>query len=218
MSFSGSPRVVKGGIVLLDAASGTAQRVIALQYNPDTITRTLSVRSVGGESGDRSQALRLNAPPTETIRVEAEIDATDQLEHPDQFPDAVSSGIHPQLAALESMLSPTSSQLAANDAKASSGTLEIIPMESPLAVFVWSAHRIVPVRLNEMTVTEEAFDPALNPIRAKVDLTMRVLTVDDLGYRHRGGTLFLAQLRRKEALGRKAAPGTFAALGITGID
>ena len=217
MTFSGSPRVLKGGIVLLDPASGRVQRVITLQYNPDSVTRTLSVRAMGGEQGDRSQALRIKAPPAETISLEAEIDATDQLEFPDRFPDAVSTGIHPQLAALETMLSPTSAQLAANDAKASSGTLEVVPMEAPLAVFVWSAQRIVPVRLNEMTVTEEAFDPNLNPIRAKVDLSFRVLTVDDLGFRHRGGTLFLAQLRRKEALGARSAPGSFATLGITGL-
>jgi Contractile injection system tube protein len=217
MTFSGSPRVLKGGIVLLDPASGRVQRVITLQYNPDSVTRTLSVRAMGGEQGDRSQALRIKAPPTETISLEAEIDATDQLEFPDRFPDAVSTGIHPQLAALETMLSPTSAQLAANDAKASSGTLEVVPMEAPLAVFVWSAQRIVPVRLNEMTVTEEAFDPNLNPIRAKIDLSFRVLTVDDLGFRHRGGTLFLAQLRRKEALSARSAPGSFATLGITGL-
>jgi hypothetical protein len=217
VTFSGSPRLVKGGIVLLDPASGTVVRVIALQYNPDNVTRTVTAKALGGDQGDRSQALRMKSPAVETIKIEAEIDATDQLEHPDQFPDAVTTGLHPQLAALETMLSPTTSQLSANDARSSAGRLEIIPMEAPLPVFVWSANRIVPVRLTELTITEEAFDTALNPIRAKVDLSMRVLTVDDLGFSHRGGNLFIAHLRRKEALAAKASPGTFGALGITGL-
>jgi hypothetical protein len=217
MSFPGSPRLVKGGIVLLDPASGSVLRVVAMQYNPDTVTRTVTAKAAGGDQADRSQALRLKAPAVETIKVEAEIDATDQLEHPDQFHDATTLGLHPQLAALETMLSPTSAQLSANDARSSSGVLEIVPMEAPLAMFVWSANRIVPVRLTELTITEEAFDVALNPIRAKVDLSMRVLTVDDLGFAHRGGTLFLAHLRRKESLAARAVPGTFGALGITGV-
>lgn len=217
MSFSGAPRLVKGGIALLDPLSGSIERLIVLQYNPDTVTRTVTVKAVGGAQGDRSQALRMKAPPTETIRVDAEIDATDQLEHPGQFPDAVSVGIHPQLAALETMLSPTSAQLSAADAQVSSGSLEIIPMQAPLAVMVWSANRIVPVRVDELSITEDAFDPALNPIRAKVELSMRVLSVDDLGFAHRGGTMFLAQLRRKEALADRAAPGSLGALGITGL-
>ena len=59
-------------------------------------------------------------------------------------------------------------------------------MESPLTLFIWSKNRIVPVRLTDFSVTEEAFDPALNPIRAKVSLGMRVLSVDDLGLRQQG--------------------------------
>jgi hypothetical protein len=83
---------------------------------------------------------------------------------------------------------------------ASLGTIEIIPAEAPLTLFVWSAQRVLPVRITELSVTEEAFDPALNPIRAKVTLGMRVLTVDDLGFTHRGGSLFMAYVRAKERL------------------
>jgi hypothetical protein len=43
-------------------------------------------------------------------------------------------------------------------------------MQAPLALFVWSQHRILPVRVTDFSITEEAFDPALNPIRAKVSL------------------------------------------------
>jgi hypothetical protein len=123
--------------------------------------------------------LRLKGPPVETLTLEAELDATDQLEVSDRT--AAEFGIHPQLAALESLVYPTSAQLLANDALAVGGTLEIAPMEAPLTLFIWSKNRIVPVRVTEFSVTEEAFDPALNPIRAKVSLGLRVLSVDDLG-------------------------------------
>jgi hypothetical protein len=216
-SFPGSPRLLKGGIVLLDPTSGAVRRIIVLQYNPDTLTRTLQVQAVGTDQGGRAQALRLKAPPAETIRVEAEVDATDQLETPERFADTARLGIHPQLAVLEGMVSPSSVQLAGNDALMRAGTLEIIPMESPLSLFVWSASRIVPVRVTELSITEEAFDPALNPLRAKVTLGLRVLTVDDLGFDHRGGTLYLAHLRRKEQLADRAHSGALGLLGIAGI-
>lgn len=213
-TFPGSPRLLKGGIVLLDPTSGAVRRIIALQYNPDSISRTLQVQAIG-ESGDRSQALRLKGPPVESIKVEVEIDATDQLELADGA--ATQVGLYPQLAALETIIYPTSSQLESNNSLAQAGTLEIAPMETALTLFVWSKNRIVPVRLTEFSVTEEAFDPALNPIRAKVSLGMRVLSIDDLGFSHKGGSLFMSYLRTKEQLAARAKGGDFSALGITGI-
>jgi hypothetical protein len=214
-NFSGAPRILRGGIVLIDPITAQAQRIIALQYNPDSISRTLQVKGVGGEGGDRSEALRLKGPPTESIKLEAEIDATDQLETANATATAL--GVHPQLAALEAIVYPTSQQLQDNNTLAAQGTLEIVPMETPLALFVFSKERIVPVRLTEFSITEEAFDVALNPIRAKVSLGMRVLNVDDIGFNHKGGDLFMSYLRRKEQLALRATPGTFATLGIGGI-
>jgi hypothetical protein len=73
--FPNSPRLLKGGIVLLDPDTSAVQRIIALQYNPDTFSRTLQPQTVK-ESGDRSEAMRLTRPPVETINLDAEIDAT----------------------------------------------------------------------------------------------------------------------------------------------
>jgi hypothetical protein len=87
--------------------------------------------------------------------------------------------------------------LSSNNQLAQSGTLEIVPMESLLPLFVWSKSRIVPVRITDFSITEEAFDTALNPIRAKVSLGMRVLSVDDLGFQHKGGSLFMGYLQAK---------------------
>ena len=216
-TFPNSPRVLKGGIVLLDAESSAVQRIITLQYNPDTLTRSLQVQSVGGEQGDKSDALRLKGPPVETIKLDAEIDATDQLEFPDQNPNAGQLGIHPQLAALETIVYPTSAQLQANHRLAASGTLEIVPMQAPLTLFIWSQNRIVPVRITDFSITEEAFDPALNPIRAKVSLGMRVLSVNDLGFNHKGGSLFMVYQQQKERLARLNRAGALTELGLKGI-
>jgi hypothetical protein len=214
--FPGSPKLVKGGLVLIDPESAAVQRIITLQYNADTLTRSLQVQAPG-DSQSRSEALRLTGPAIETIKLEAELDATDQLEFPDRNPNAVEVGLFGQIAALETLIYPSSAVLQSNNSLAAAGTLEIAPMETPLALFVWSRNRVVPVRVTELSVTEEAFDPALNPIRAKVSLGLRVLSVDDLGFRHRGGTLFMAYLAAKEQLARRAPGTTLASFGLGGL-
>jgi hypothetical protein len=208
---------MRGGIVQIDPDTGAVQNVIVLQYNPDTLTRSLQVQSVMPEHQNRSEALRLTGPPIETFKLEAEIDATDQLEQPTVYPNALRYGILPQLAVLERIIYPSSTQLLGNNALAQAGTLEIAPMGAPLSLFVWSANRIVPVRITDFSVTEEAFDPALNPIRAKVGLGMRVLSVDDLGFDNVGGNLYMAYQQQKERMSTLAPIGTFSALGIGGI-
>jgi len=215
-SFPNSPRLLKGGLVLIDADTSAVQRIIVLQYNPDTLSRTLQPQAVK-ESGDRAEAMRLTGPPVETIKLDAEIDATDQLEFPDQHANAVQFGIQPQLAALETILYPASGQLLANNALASAGMLEILPTLSALTLFVWSKSRIVPVRITDFSVTEEAFDTALNPLRAKVSLGMRVLSVTDLGYDNKGGSLFMAYQQLKEQLAAKNGAGALGMLGLGGI-
>ena len=214
--YSQSPRIVKGGIVLIDPASAQVRRVIALQYNPEKLSRSLQVQGAG-EGADRSEALRLKGPAIETFRLEADIDAADQLEFPDQHANVVAAGIAPQLAVLESLVNPSAAALLAGKALAAAGTLEIAPMESALALFVWGAQRIAPVRVTEFSISEEAFDPALNPINAKVNLSLRVLSIDDLGFDHKGGGLFMAYLQSREKLASKAATFGFDALGIGGL-
>jgi hypothetical protein len=215
-SFPGSPRLVKGGIVLVDPDVGTVLGVIPLQYNPDTLTRSLQIRGAG-EAGDRTEALRLTGPPIETLKVEVEFDATDQLEFPDKNPTVARVGLSAQLAMIETIVYPSSAQLQATDALARSGTLEIVPAQAPLTLFVWSKNRILPVRLTELSITEEAFDPLLNPIRAKVSLGMRVLSINDLPSTHKGNSLFVAYHQQKENLAKLNQSGALNTLGITRI-
>lgn len=215
-SFPGSPRLLKGGIVLLDPATGVVLRVIPLQYNPETLSRSLQIRGTS-ESGDRLEALRLTGPPVETIKLEVEIDATDQLEFPDQNQTISELGLHPQLAALETIVYPDSARIQANNTLARAGTLEIAPAEQPLTLFIWSKSRVLPVRLTELSITEEAFDPSLNPIRAKISLGMRVLSVNDLPFDHKGNSLFIAYHQQKENLAKKSRGGNLNALGLSGV-
>jgi hypothetical protein len=218
-TFPGSPRILKGGIVLLDPDTSALQRIIILQYNPDTLTRTLQVQGAGQESGDHLEALRLKGPPVETIKLDAEIDATDQLELPTQGQNQVATqlGIYPQLAMLETIIYPTSRHLQSTNTLAQLGTIEIAPAQAPLMLFVWSRIRILPVRLTDFSITEEAFDVALNPIRAKVSLGMRVLSVNDFGFDNKGGNLFMSYLRQKEQLATRLQGSALGALGLTGV-
>jgi hypothetical protein len=216
-TFPNSPKLIKGGLVLIDADTARVLSVISLQYNSDSLSRTLQVQAAGADGGNRVQPLRFKGPAVETFKLEAEIDATDQLEFPAQNPNAGEFGIQPQLALLESLVQPTAAQLAAVDREASSGTLEIAPILAPLALFVWSKSRIVPVKVTDFSITEEAFDPSLNPIRAKVSLGLRVMSIDDLSFSSKGGSLFMAYLQSKEKLAGKLQSTSLAPLGIGGI-
>jgi hypothetical protein len=212
--YSRSPRLLRGGLVLLDPSSGTVKRVLPLQYNPDSITRTLQVQDMG-DSGNRADSLRLKGPAIETIKLEAEIDLTDHLERGDSTAEQV--GLQPVLAALEMIVQPSSQQLQGNNALADAGAMEIVPMETALCVLVWSKDRVMPVKVTDFTITEEAFDPSLNPIRAHVSLGLRVLTVTDLGFQHKGGTLFMAYLQQKERMAARAPSSRLSILGVETI-
>lgn len=189
-----SPRVRKGALVTLDA-NGDPQTVIAFQYNPETLNRTLKAQSVGGEHG---QPLHLFGPPIETISFTAEIDATDQLADAQDL--ALQYGIHPTLAALELLLYPESEQVLRDGTLADQGFIGTLPPEAPLTLLVWGQVRVVPVRLDELTITEEQFDERLNPIHAKVQMSLRVLTYLDLGLDSQGGSRFMAHQLTKESL------------------
>ena len=201
--------------MLVDSGTGQALRIITLQYNPDTLTRSLQIKGVGGDATEYSEAMRLKGPPVETIKLEAEIDATDKLEKADT--QTAELGLHAQLALLETLVYPASTDLRANNIEASSGSLEIIPMQKPVVLFVWSKQRVVPVRITEFSITEESFDTALNPIRAKISLSLRVLTVDDVGFDQRAGSIFMSYLEQKEQMASRIASASLGALGITGI-
>jgi hypothetical protein len=218
MTLTSSPRLIKGGLVVMAPGGGPVRNTIALQYNPDSLTRSYQVQGVGGDGGgERAQPFRLKGPAVESIKLDAEIDATDQLEFPSNNANAVAFGIGPQIALLEALVNPTVDEILAVAAQTQNGTLEILPPEAPLVLFVWSKSRVVPVRVTDFSVTEEAFDPSLNPIRAKVSLGLRVMSTDDLGFAHKGGTIFISYLRAREALATKAGSASLASIGLNSV-
>jgi len=195
-TFPGSPKVVKGALVGIDLFNPLSS-VIVFQYNPDTVTRTLQPQTAG-EGAARAEAMRLKGPPVETIKLDVEIDATDQLEKAEGL--AVSTGIYPQLSALEMLVYPKSALVIANTVLLALGTLEIVPPIGPFTLLIWGLKRVVPVRLTEFSITEEAHDVSLNPIRAKVSLGLRVLSYNDLSITNPGYWVFLTHQIVKETM------------------
>lgn len=197
-----NPRVTKGALVALDISSFSPLTTIFFQYNPDTLTRTLQAQDAGGE-GTIFESQRLKGAPVETIRLEAEFDAAG---HNGSGEDKIlEMGIHARLAALEMLIYPKTALVAANTTSLAMGMIEVVPPTGPLIAFVWNWPRVLPVRLTEFTITEQAFDHQLNPVRASVSLSLRVLSYNDFSWTHPGFSAFMVHQVIKESL---AAVGT----------
>ena len=199
-TFPNSPRLQKGVLLGLDPFNPLAS-IIPFQYNPETLSRTLRARTTpaGGAGGSApGEAMRLAGPPEESFKLEVVLDATDLMEKAD--PITAQLGIHPQLASLEMLLYPKSALVIANEVLLRVGVIEVIPPEAPLAILVWGVKRVLPVRLTGFTITEEMFDPNLNPIHAKVSLDLNVLSYHELGLLSPGGALFMAHQLIKEGM------------------
>lgn len=197
-SFPGSPRLVRGALISYELA-GIIPQVVIFQYNPETLTRTLQAQ----RSADSSTEVRLTGPPVEEIQLKIEIDAADQLEKPGENATTVALGINPQLAALEMMLYPKSLTVIRSIVLAQAGAIEV-SSDEPFTLFVWGPTRVLPVRIKNFSITEQQYDPMLNPIAAEVSLKLEVLTYQDFKTTHIGFSLFLAHQIVKE---------TFAAIG-----
>lgn len=207
------PQVTRSGIVLVDTESGRVERVVVLQLNPDSLKRSLQIQGAGPDAGDRLAVFRLKGAPIETITFEAEIDAADQLGDRQEL--ATRYGIQPHLAALETCVYPRLAAVRSGAAMASAGTVEILGPPAPMTLFVWGTRRILPVRITELSITEEAFTPALDPLRAQVSLGLRVLTVADVPSGHRAAALLMARHASLDDLARLGA-GRLPDLGIGG--
>jgi hypothetical protein len=195
-----TPAPRRGGFVFLDPEQGQVLRVTPFQYNPDSITRNLQPRGGDFGAGDRLESLRLEGPARETLRIDAEFDAVDQAASKSGPASPMGPGLRATLAALESAVTPAGAQLVRQNDLAAQGILEIAPSQAPLSVLVLGPRRVLPVRFLDLEVVEEAYDGELNPIRARVALTMRVLTVDDVGFGHKAGGLYLQYQQGREQL------------------
>jgi len=205
------PKTLRGALV--SVPQGSRATIISFQYNPAGLKRTLQPQMVGGEENDRSEAVRFTGAPVQQIEVEIELDAADQLDKGDST--AVQSGISPQLSALELLVYPDLNQVNQNQSQIQSGVMEVAPLTSPNILFVWGPNRVLPVRINNYTISEEAFDANLNPIRATVSLSMRVLNYSDLTSENREYQQFMAYQQTMTTLANKALKGNTADLGVS---
>jgi len=196
-AFPRSPKVLKGGLVAYQLPQ-LFPTIIVFQYNPDEVSR--SIQSRGSEGGGRGDANRVNGPPQETITISVEIDATDQLEQPAENGIAVENGLHPVIASLERLVYPPYPLVIANEALAFAGSAFILAEQAPLTLLVWGPHRVLPVRVQSLSIKEEAFDHKLNPIRARADLSLNVLTYRDLDVTNPGYWVYLAAFTQKEVM------------------
>jgi hypothetical protein len=207
------PKVLKGALVSI--VDGGQPSVIAFQYNPATVKRSLKPLMVGGESGDRSLAVRLVGAPIETITADVEFDATDGLEAGDSI--ATTLGIRPQLAALALLVYPTSQHVISTQAQLDSGILEIAPNLAPRLLFVWGPKQVQPVQISSFSISEEEFDTSLNPIRATVGLEMRVLTYSDLASSNADYHQYLSYQQGLESMAPSAVTSDMAPIGSISI-
>ena len=212
-AFPGSPRVLKGALVVFETPAPVPTNIIAFQFNPDQVSRTFS-QQLGDQDPWRSSGDTMFVlPPTETLSLSVELDAADQLEGGD--PVATAVGLHPTLAALELLLYPSSIDLILDKALALAGTARVKPARVPIVLLVWGPLRVLPVRVDSVSITEEAFDPRLNPIRAKADLTLRTLTEKELSVAGPPfDALAFVNLIAKEVIARGA--GVSAIADVTG--
>jgi hypothetical protein len=203
MSAPAATEAAHGGFALVDPDSGRTLKVLPFRYDPDRLAHQIAPGPSRGEAGYRLEAPSPTGPSAETITLEAEFEPVDRLDWPNDVPLPARYGLHPVLAALETTMQPTSDHLLLQRDKARGGVLEIAPAESPLVVLVLGQSRVQPVQIVDYRVEEGEYDASLNPGRAKVSLTLRVLTNDDLGFDHGGGLVY----RNHQRIRRTNRPG-----------
>lgn len=205
--FPRSPKFLKGALVAYESQFiGAVPNIIVFQYNPEQLSRSLSHRTEIGMKNEAGKALsetyRTTGPPVETIDITVIIDAADQLAEPQLHPVVVAKGIHPALAALELLMYPTIDQFIKLVTRVAAGSVEIYSLDVPLVLFVWGPSRVLPVRLTSFSVTEQAFDQQLNPIRAEVKLGMKVMSYVDFKSENIGRGVYIANQTQKEVMAR----------------
>ncbi len=200
-NFPGSPKVQKGAIVGIDIFNPISS-VAIFQYNPEQISRSITP-NYSAAAGGKAEPLRLVGPPTETISANLKMDLIDQMEDGEDGP--LGGGIAGYLAALEMLVYPKSIAVTINQALMLAGTMEVVPPAAPLTLFIYGWRKVVPVKIESLSITETAHDAALNPIRADVSVSMKVLTYNDLSMTNPGYWAFLTHQVVKETMATVAS-------------
>jgi hypothetical protein len=169
-------------VQVVEEVVGVLPRIIPFQYNPETLSRTLTPWNPSDVSEtNRGQLAPTAQPydPKEQITVQIELDASDLLEDGD--PIAEQFGVADRIAAIEKLLMPTAGLVADLLNAAASLVGESPPAQRPtvaVVLFVWGPGRILPVRVTSYSIEEQLFLPTLYPVQARISLAMEVLTPD----------------------------------------
>jgi hypothetical protein len=184
--YSRAPLLTKGALIQLsEGIVGPVPNVIAFQYNPETLTRKLTpwqppAEDAAAEQGGQTDPQIQPYDPQETIDLAIEFDCTDQLESPERHPTALAFGVADRLAALERLLYPVTEGdgLLADLATSLLGgaSAEVVRTTVPVVLLAWGPGLVVPVRVTSYSVEEQVFSTTLYPIRAKVTVSVQVLT------------------------------------------
>jgi hypothetical protein len=146
------------------------------------------------------QRIALSQPydPEESFSLGLILDATDALEHPESHPVAFVSGVADRIAAIEMLMYPPGDGLLGGLMGTISGSVSVSgggvsvgggldalteQLENkkvPIVLLFWGPGRIVPVRITSLSIEEQAFSPLLYPTRAKANIGIRVLDLNDL--------------------------------------
>ena len=214
------PNLQKGALAVYPTHTPGSQpsRIVLFQFNPESMKRTLAHRaapapSSGNTGAAKEDVLRVAGPPLETINLTVDMHAADQLAEPDQNGAVAEDGLHPALATLELLMYPPTLNASAIEQKAAAGQVQISPADLPLVLLVWGKSRVVPVKLTSFAIAEEAFDTRLNPIAAKVELGMQVLTYMEFSDSSIGRDAFVSYQKSKETLAMRNQPSS----SLTGI-
>jgi hypothetical protein len=208
------PNLQKGALAVYPTHTpgSLPSKLIVFQFNPEAMKRTLAHRAApapaGGNTGAaKEDVLRVAGPPLETINLTVDMHASDQLEDPDTNGTVAEHGLHPALATLELLMYPPTLNAAKIEQQAAAGHVQVSPADLPLVLLVWGKSRVVPVKITSFAIAEDAFDTRLNPIAAKVELGMQVLTYMEFTDSSIGRDAFIAYQKAKENLAQSDRPG-----------
>lgn len=193
---------MKGAIVGVDLFNPISS-VAIFQYNPEQLSRSITPNYSQAGGGGKAEPMRLAGPPSESISANLQMDLIDQMEEGKNGP--LGGGIGGYLAAIEMLVYPKSINVAINQALMLAGTMEVVPPAAPMTLFIYGVQKVVPVKIESLSITETAHDTYLNPIRADVSLSMRVLTYNDLSMLNPGYWAFLTHQVVKETLATVAS-------------
>ena len=214
------PKLQKGALAVYPTHTPGSQpsHVITFQFNPEQMKRTLAHRAAPAPNSANTGAakedvLRVGGPPVETLSMTVDMHASDQLADPEQNASVAEHGLHPALAVLELLMYPPAANAQKMQEQAQRGAVQVSPADLPLVLLIWGKSRVVPVKITTFSISEESFDTRLNPIHAKVELAMQVLTYVEFTQSSVGRDAFISYQQTKETLaGNKSPAGALSGL------